>query len=469
MRKRLLWRRSATALGIYGSTALGILGSIVVLRILGPTSAGRFSLAIGTAAFFQLLLELTGDEALVKYGFRYAAQEDWGRFHRLVRLTFGLEAAAALVATLIVVLLAPFADSLFNTTGMLEPMLIAACLPLLQAAESMGAATLILRSRYDIRGALLTLATGLRLDRDRDRGAARGERDGRRDRRRAARHLDLRRRDRDLAVRRFPRVAPSGLGDDRSPVLRFVLQSSIGTGLVSLRGWLAPLALGVVQNPTEVGYFRAAQAPQQGFAALSSPVRLILLTEQTRDWERGRTEVVWAGRAPLPARRDGADARRARPAGARDGLARDASSSATSTTPAIPAARIILVAAAIQVVFGWSKSFPVSIGRPGLRIVASGIEAVVMLPLIVVFGSLWGATGAAGAVVVSSVAFAAAWIVILVRLRRGPLEGLRRPRRASREGPGRERDLAAGRRRAGEPRARGGGLPARRAGTRSRS
>jgi O-antigen/teichoic acid export membrane protein len=122
MRKRLLWRRSATALGIYGSTALGILGSIVVLRILGPASAGRFSLAIGTAAFFQLLLELTGDEALVKYGFRYAAQEDWGRFHRLVRLTFGLEAAAALVATLIVVLLAPFADSLFNTTGMLEPM-----------------------------------------------------------------------------------------------------------------------------------------------------------------------------------------------------------------------------------------------------------------------------------------------------------------------------------------------------------
>ena len=78
MRKRLLWRRSATALGIYGSTALGILGSIVVLRILGPTSAGRFSLAIGTAAFFQLLLELTGDEALVKYGFRYAEQEDWG-------------------------------------------------------------------------------------------------------------------------------------------------------------------------------------------------------------------------------------------------------------------------------------------------------------------------------------------------------------------------------------------------------
>ena len=423
MRKRLLWRRSATALGIYGSTALGILGSIVVLRILGPTSAGRFSLAIGTAAFFQLLLELTGDEALVKYGFRYAEQEDWGRFHRLLRVTFGLEAAAALAATLIVVLLAPFADSIFNTTGMLEPMLIAACLPLLQAAESMGAAMLILRSRYDIRGALLTLATGLRLIAIVI----------------AAPHgvnatvfaivvaqlltsvcvvaIGIN------AVRRFPRVAPSGLGDDRSPVMRFVLQSSIGTGLVSLRGWLAPLALGVVTNPTEVGYFRAAQAPQQGFAALSSPVRLILLTEQTRDWERGRTEVVWEGVR-----------RYLRGATALMLVALVPLELAMGWlvrfflgdqyAPAIPAARIILIAAAIQVVFGWSKSFPVSIGRPGLRIWASGIEAAVMLPLILVFGSLWGATGAAGAVVVSSVAYGITWIVILIRLRGGPAEGL---------------------------------------------
>ncbi len=205
--------------------------------------------------------------------------------------------------------------------------------------------------------------------------------------------------------------------------MRFVLQSSIGTGLVSLRGWLAPLALGIVTNPTEVGYFRAAQAPQQGFAALSSPVRLILLTEQTRDWERGRTDVVWRGVSRY---------------------LRGATALMLAAliplellmgwmvkfflgdqyAPAIPAARIILVAAAIQVVFGWSKSFPVSIGRPGLRIWASGIEAAVMLPLILVLGSEWGATGAACAVVASSVAYAVAWIVILVRLQRGRLEAV---------------------------------------------
>ena len=38
--------------------------------------------------------------------------------------------------------------------------------------------------------------------------------------------------------------------------------------------------------------------------------------------------------------------------------------------PATNAARLILVAAAIQLVLGWTKSFPVTIGRPGLRIVA---------------------------------------------------------------------------------------------------
>ena len=93
MGSRLFWRRSATALGIYGSTALGILGSLVVFRVLGPTGSGRFSIVVGAAAFFQLLLELTSDEALVKYGFRYAAREDWGRFHHLFRIGLRLKLA----------------------------------------------------------------------------------------------------------------------------------------------------------------------------------------------------------------------------------------------------------------------------------------------------------------------------------------------------------------------------------------
>jgi O-antigen/teichoic acid export membrane protein len=424
MDSRLLWRRSATALGIYGSTALGILGSVVVLRVLGPTDAGRFSIVVGAAAFFQLLLELTSDEALVKYGFRYAAREDWGRFHRLVRLTFGFELGASLVAGAIVAVLAPFTGDVFNGGGGLTgAMLLAALLPPLQAVESMAAAALVLRSRYDVRGAFLTFSMALRLA-----GIAVGTQHGV-----TATVLGVLAAQVVttasivsvglVALRRFPAAAPAALGDDAAPVRRFVLQSSIGTGLVSLRTWLAPLALGIVRTATDVGWFRAAQAPQNGFAALSAPVRLILLTEQTRDWERGRPEVVFAGLrryvvgsallmalalAPLEWAMPWLIRWFLKPA----------------YLPATDAARLVLGAAAIQLVLGWTKSFPVTIGRPALRILAHGVETAVLLPLIVVFGKLWGVTGAGGAVLASTVAFALVWAVLVVRMRNGSLPRL---------------------------------------------
>jgi O-antigen/teichoic acid export membrane protein len=81
------------------------------------------------------------------------------------------------------------------------------------------------------------------------------------------------------------------------------------------------------------------------------------------------------------------------------------------------AARLVLVAAAIQFIFGWTKSFPVSIGRPGLRIIAQSVEIAVFVPLLLVFASKWGATGAAAATLVSTGVFCAVWIVLLARIR----------------------------------------------------
>ena len=195
-----------------------------------------------------------------------------------------------------------------------------------------------------------------------------------------------------------------------------MLQSSAATGLLSLRSALAPLLLGVAAGPTQVGLFRIAQAPQSGFAAASSPVRLILLTEQTRDWERGDEARVLAGvrRYTLLA------------------------------TPlmlvvvpvlfwlmpdlirlvfgeryldATDAARLILVAAGIQLAIGWTKSLPVAIGRPNLRLVTHGIETAVLLPLVVVLALEWGATGAAAATLVATIVFALAWAVVFARIR----------------------------------------------------
>jgi O-antigen/teichoic acid export membrane protein len=410
-------RRSFAALGIYASAGLGIAGSLVVFRVLGPTGAGRFSIVIGAVSFFSLLVDLTSDEALVKYGFRYAAQADWGRFRQLVRLTFSFEFAAALVAAALVAGVAPFAGSIFHGGGgLLTPMLIAALLPPLQAIESMGAAALTLRSRYDIRGAFLTVSMALRLV-----GLAIGTHYGVTQAvvgvlvaqlitTAAISAAGL------TALRHFPAAARLPLGDDRTPILKFVFQSSLDTGLTSVRAWIAPLTLGVVRDATAVGLFRGAQAPESAFATFSAPARMVLLTDQTRDWELGRFAAVIA------------DLRRyilvatllmvvilpptewAMPWLVHTVLGHQYSG-------AVGAARLILGSAAIQLIFGWTKSFPVTIGRPGLRVFAHAVETAALLPLIVLFGHLWGVSGAGGAVLASSGVYAAVWIGIVFRLR----------------------------------------------------
>ncbi len=411
-------RRVAAFAGVYASVALGLASAIVALRVLGPTGAGRFTIVVGTVDFLALLVWLTSDDALIKYGFRYAANEEWGRFHRLIRLAFTCEVAAAFAATALIVAIAPFASDIFKGGAGLEvPLLIAATLPPLQALESIAAASLILAGRYDLRGTWLTISMGLRLA-----GIAIGAQYGVTQ---AVIGVVIAQVVTTISIlgiglaslRQFPSAAPVPLGDDRRPIIRFVIQSAAYTGLISVRTWIAPLTLGIVRTPNEVGLFRAAQMPQNGLAAVSSPLRMILLSEQTRDWEHGRPEVVIAG--------------------IRRYVAGSAAIAALALVPvlltipwlirilfgpdysgAVSAARLILVAAAIQLVFSWTKTFPVTIGRPGLRLIAHGVETVVMLPLIIVFGKEWGVTGAGGAVLVSSVAFALTWGVIVWRLRR---------------------------------------------------
>jgi O-antigen/teichoic acid export membrane protein len=387
MPTRLVWRRSATAVGIYASTALGVLGSLVAANILGPSDFGRLALVVATTALFQLLLDLTSEEALVKYGFRYSEGGDWGRFRRLFELALAFKSGGAVIAGLVVAALAPLADGVFGTDGLLVPLLLAALLPVLQSTEGIAAAALVLRSRYDVRAWFLLVSMAVRLIAI-VVAAPHGV---------TATVVGL------LvaqvvatsaigiagfaAVRRFPRAQSQPLGDDRREIVSFVLQSSAGTGLVSLRSWIAPVLLGVVAGVRQVGLFRAAQAPQQGLAALSSPVRLILLTEQTRDWERGRPEVVFAGLRRYVLVASAAMAALVVPAWLAmpwliDLLLPDYDA-------ALDAARIILLVGALQLVFGWTKSFPVSIGRPNLRIRAHGVETVVLIPLILVMGAAW--------------------------------------------------------------------------------
>jgi O-antigen/teichoic acid export membrane protein len=410
--RRLLVRRSLTAVGIYSAVLLGFLATVLASRELPSTRAfGDFATVVFATGFFQSFFDLTVEEALVKYGFRYVTREDWGRLRRLFGSAFRFKLAGSTVGAAALVIFAFVGPDRLQTA-----LLLAAGIPLAQSLEGFAAAPLYLRSRYDIRGLFLAWSMTLRLV-----GIATGARHGL-----------------DAAVgavlaaqvvatasvavagwyafHRFPPAASRPLGEDRRSIVAFIAQSSVATGVLALRGGLAPLLLGAVTGTTQVGLFKVAQSPQTGFQALSAPARMVLLTEQTREWERGRQAAVLqqVRRYSLvafclallvvpPMLVFAPDLIRlingARYVGAAN------------------AARLLVVAAGVQLVVGWTKSFPVTIGRPQLRIWTHGLETIVVLPLVVAFGAAWGATGAALAVLIGVCVFAAVWAVIFVRIR----------------------------------------------------
>jgi O-antigen/teichoic acid export membrane protein len=420
MAARVLRRRAVTAAALYGGTGAGLLATLVAIRSLGPERFGVFTLAISVAAFLQLLLDTTIEEAVVKYGFRYVATEQWGRLRHLFRVGLVVKWAGGAVATVVILILTPFAGSVFGVEGATSAFVAAAFIPLAQAPEGIAGAAMLVGSRYDLRAIFGALGLLLRLV-----GVIVGVQYGvtgavvgiliAQILGSTASGLAGR-----IVMRQHPRAGVEPLADDRGEIARFVVQSGIGTSLVSMRNTVAPLALGVVSTPTQVGYFRAAQAPITGLDALSAPVRLVMLTEQTRDVEHGMVAEAYRSvrrymlGASIVALALAPVAWILMPWLVRVILGAE-------YVPATDAARILLLAACIKLVLGWTKSFPVSIGRPGLRIVAHSVEIVVFVPLVLVLGARWNSTGAAVAMLAATLAFAAAWAVLLFRLRRDRL------------------------------------------------
>ena len=416
MSSRLLRRRSATAAWIYAAVALGIAGTIVAARVLGREDFGVFATALVVVGFFQILLDLTVEESLTKYGFRYVAGQDWGRLRRLFRQALLLKVVGGALATIVVLALAPFSDELFGSDGVETALLAAALLPFVQSSENVASTVLLLHSRYDLRGVYQAGTAALRLlaiviaaplgvtEALVAIVVAQGIATV------AISFVGL------VALRRFPAAPARELGEDVPAIRSFVVGSSIATGVISLRTTLVPVVLGVASGTTQVGLFRIAQTPQTGFAAASSPARLVLMTEQTRDWERGERTRILSGIR-----------RYTRWAGALMLVAVPAFFLAmpwlvdlvfgSEYDDAVTAARIVLLAAAIHFAIGWTKTLPVTIGRPRLRIVTHGLEAIVAIPLVAVLGAEWGATGASVAVLASTLVFAGAWLVVILRLR----------------------------------------------------
>ena len=420
MRSRLFWRRSAAAAGTYASATLGFGATVVALHVFSTETFGLYALVLAMTAFVQSLLDLTVEEALVKFGFRYTTREDWGRLRRLFESAIAFKLVGGVLATALLLAIAPFADTLLHKDGLTTPLLIGAFIPLAQCTENVGGVAIVLRGRYDIRAFFLFVSMALRFTAIAvfaSQGLTA-----------TIAAMVLAQVIATTAVsaagwaafQRFPQRASVSLAEERRDILAFVGQSTAATAVISLTAPLSLLVLGRVSTTTEVAYFRAAMSPQQAFAVVSAPARLILLTEQTRDWERGTRDAVFAGISRYML--------------GMAGLAVVILPPLLVFTPelakllfsaknvgAVDATRIVIVAGALRMVYGWTKSFPVSIGRPALRIWTHGVELLVLIPLAAVLGMEWGATGAATAVLASSIAFCAYWTFLFLRIRREPV------------------------------------------------
>ena len=303
MRSRVIWRRSATAIGAVRRGARvpddGRRDARARARRATPASPPSSR----PRAFFQQLLDLTIEEALVKYGFRYIesgtlrppapalrgrarvqarrraarGDRDLSRSRRS-RRTSGARA------------------------GSFVPMLIAlADLDRPVARER--------RRRRDHPARPLRRPRRLPrpLDgpapgRARDRLPLRGDR-------RACSGWSIAQVDRDRGDRARPGSSPSGASraaavraarrGRQAGCGRFLFSSTLASSLDSARGTLGTSLVPTVSPIVQAGYFRNAQAPATGFAALSGPARLVMLTEQTRDFEAGRHDTRLRDAAPL--------------------------------------------------------------------------------------------------------------------------------------------------------------------------
>ena len=161
MGSRLLWRRSATAVGIYSATFLGMLGTILAARELGRYEFGSLAIVISATGFLQSFLDVTVEEAVIKFGFRYSTAGDWGRFRRLFGRALAFKGLGGLLGAAALLGLAPLAHWLWGK-GLLVPIMVSAALPLAQAPEGIAGTALILRGRYDLRSYFLAVSMALR-------------------------------------------------------------------------------------------------------------------------------------------------------------------------------------------------------------------------------------------------------------------------------------------------------------------
>ena len=231
----------------------------------------------------------------MKYGFRFVAREEWGLLRSLFSSAFRFKVIGSALGGIGLLIFAAFAPP-----RMAGALVVASLIPLGQSLEGLAGSTLYLRGRYDVRAGFLAWSMALRLV-----GVAIGAQYGLVE---AVAGVLIAQIVATasvgvvgwIAFHRFPARGRCPLGEQRREIVSFIAQSSAAhRGALAARRARAAAARRRHERRRRSGIFKIAQAPQSGFQALSAPARMVLLTEQTREWERGRPVRGAPAGAPL--------------------------------------------------------------------------------------------------------------------------------------------------------------------------
>ena len=419
--ERPQWWKSTgkAAIALFAGTGAGFASTVIAARALGPVNYGTVVLAIATVVAIATLLDFSLEEATIHFGAAAIERDDAGAVLGLIRTSLRFDLAVGVAVSGAIAL---GAVALADVTGGGQPAVVlirlAALESLVATTNGTTGAVLLLSGRPELRAVTLSATGFLRL------GAvaiaavggatptgvlwayvissAVGA---------AGQALLARHRARRLwGGVSGPRVAPVST----RTLAAFGAHSSVTTTLIAVRDGLVSIVLGRQVGARAVGVFNVASLPVTLSAVATAPLRLTSYPEQARLAARGDRDTLWRGIRLYTVIGLGVGA-----LGIVVGwfalpwlipiLFSD------RFDAAVGPARILLIAGAVGLTVAWAKALPAALGRPSVRTWVVGAELVVTAVLVVVLAHR-GATGAAIAVTVGTVAAALLWLVVAHRL-----------------------------------------------------
>jgi O-antigen/teichoic acid export membrane protein len=163
-RRSLSHRLVSSSIAIWGSTALGFVGTVVAARALGPPEYGKVALALAAATLVATLFDLTLEQGIVHHGSRALASGEIAELRSLVQAALLFDIGIGVVISgSMVILAAPIAD--IASAGRLEAsvMQIAALTPLAATIDGTTGAVLLLAGRPELRAWAMAVTNLARL------------------------------------------------------------------------------------------------------------------------------------------------------------------------------------------------------------------------------------------------------------------------------------------------------------------